>query len=162
VAVHSAPDPLTAQPTANAPLSDYDVITEPRWGVFEGGGAQLDAYDFARRVGDDSTLAMLDGLVRRSRRRGGLAAGLGVVLMGAGAGIVVAQAGDEEAATALSVGASLGFLAGLVTTSAGAHTAMGARRQHAAIDESWSATRVDELIEAHNRALKRDLGLDQR
>jgi hypothetical protein len=152
--------PLTATPDTTTPLNEYSTGVQERWGVFEASGTQLDAFDFAQRVGDTQTLVRLEGEVQRSRSRGWLATGVGVVAMGACAGILTAGARNPDLPDALgTVGAGLG-LGGLVGTAAGLRIALAPRRLHGAVDEAWTQTRAQDLIDQHNQALRRELGVE--
>lgn len=152
-------EPLTAMPTASQPLTEFETASLERWGVFEGGGAQLDAYSFAERVGDHVSLAQLEQQARKARTGGWLATGLGALAMGGGATLVAQSAQQQDAPPALSAtGAGLS-LAGLVATAAGLRIAIAPRRLHGEVDATWLPTQADELIEAHNRKLREELGL---
>ncbi len=154
------PEPLTTMPTAGHQVTGYAPATIERWGVFAGEFEQLDAYEFARLVGDASTLAELEARALRSRRGGLLSTGLGAALLGGGIALLVTTDQSQDDATLRSsLGAGVS-LAGLVGTAAGLRVAIAPRRLHGAVDHTWGPEQADTLIEDYNRQLRRDLGLN--
>lgn len=154
VAQHGDLGPLTAMPITDTPLSEYTSASQERWGVFEVGGAQLDAFDFAERVGDSGTLTRLQTDAHRSRNRGWLAAGIGVLAMGSSVALVAATAQEDDVAPAVgALGAGLG-LGGLVGTAAGLRIAVAPRKLHGAVDQAWTDSGAQRLIDQYNRTLE--------
>ncbi len=153
-------EPLTSMPTAAAPITQYESAQLVRWGVFTGSGEQLDAFELARRVGDQATLDSLERKLKRTRIGGWISAGLGAGALGSG-GVMVAQGVSQDDAPQVqsTVGAGL-CLVGLVGTVAGLRLAAAPRRLVGEVDRAWEPQEVDALIEAHNRALREELGLN--
>jgi hypothetical protein len=154
VAQHGDLGPLTAMPITATPLNEYTPASLERWGVFEVDGAQLDAFDFAERVGDTQLLSQLHADAQRSRTRGWLAAGVGVLAMGTCAGMVGVSARDGDIPDAVvAVGAGLG-LGGLVSTAAGLRIAIRPRKLHGDVDQAWTQSSAQALIDRYNQALE--------
>jgi len=159
VAQACEPEPLTSIPAATQPITSFQPASIERWGVFDGYGAQLDAFTFARRVGDPTTLEQLQRQVKRSRTGGLLSTSLGALALGGGVTMLAMAAQQDDGSTALSTAGAGVSLAGLIGTAAGLRVAVAPRRLHGDVDRSWEPDQADELIDAHNQALRQELGL---
>ncbi len=163
VALHAGMEPQTDKGPVRTPLDEYTPATVERWGVFMGTGEQLDAFDFAERVGDTPTLEELRTAVDRSRTRGWLGTGLGLALLGGGVGLVTASNADggyEQTRTIQGVTGAAMSLGGLAGLSMGLRVAIAPASLHRAVEKRWTPERADELISAYNDALREELGLE--
>ena len=159
VAQACEPEPLTSIPTAAQPITSFQPASIERWGVFDGYGAQLNAFTFARRVDDPTTLDQLEHKVKRSRIHGVLSTSLGALALGGGVAMLAMAAQRDDGSTALSTAGAGVSLVGLIGTAGGLRIAIAPRRLHGDVYRAWEPDRADELIDAHNQALRQELGL---